>query len=59
MPLDAAIGQVFALYCPGGSHGHQFLLIKMSCGIDSKASIQKAQNSPSNHLIEATSCVEW
>jgi hypothetical protein len=27
-PLDASIGQVLALYCPGGSLGHQFWLNK-------------------------------
>jgi hypothetical protein len=25
-PLDAAIGQVPALYCPGGRHGQRFLM---------------------------------
>jgi hypothetical protein len=24
MPLNAAIGRVFALYCPDGCHGHRF-----------------------------------
>jgi hypothetical protein len=24
MPLGVAIGQVFALYCPGGCNDHQF-----------------------------------
>jgi hypothetical protein len=33
MPLDAAIGQLFALYCPGGRHGHQFWRKKSSCGV--------------------------
>jgi hypothetical protein len=62
MPLYAAIGQVFAPYCPGGYHGHQFWHEKMSCDIVkslSKASNQKTQNRPSTQLIEATSCVDW
>jgi len=32
MPLDAAIGQVFAPYRPGGCHGHRFWRKKLSCG---------------------------
>jgi hypothetical protein len=32
MPSGAAIGQVFAPYHPGGRHGHQFQLKKLSCG---------------------------
>jgi len=61
MPLDAAIGQVFAPYCPGGRHGHRFWSKKLSCGIVKslfEASVQKARNEPSTQLIEATSCVE-
>jgi hypothetical protein len=62
MPPDATIGQVFAAYCPGGQHGHQFWLKKLSCGIVKpccfKASVQKAHHEPSTQLIEATSCVE-
>jgi len=61
MPLDAAIGQVFVPYCPGGRHGHQFRPKKLSCGIVQslfEASTKKAQNGPSTQLIEATSCVE-
>jgi hypothetical protein len=61
MPSDAAIGQVFALYCPGGRHGHQFLLKKQVVVLWNhcfEASVQKAQNGPSTQLIEATSCVE-
>jgi hypothetical protein len=25
--------QIFAPYCPGGCHVHQFWLIKLSCGV--------------------------
>jgi hypothetical protein len=60
-PLDAAMGQVFAPYCPGGWHCCQFWCKKLSCGIViflSIASVQKAQNGPSTQLIKATSCVE-
>jgi hypothetical protein len=46
MPLDAAIGQVFDLYHPGGRHGHQFWRKKLSCGIVKllfeASSVQKA-----------------
>jgi hypothetical protein len=61
MPLDAAIGQLFALYCLGGCHGHRFWRKKLSCGIVKLlfgASVKKAQNGPSSLFIEATSCVE-
>jgi hypothetical protein len=61
MPLDAAIGQLFAPYCLGGRHGHQFLRKKLSCGVVEIAfgSLRsKARNGPSTQLIEATSCVE-
>ena len=61
VPSDAAIGQVFAPYRPGGHHGHQFWFKKLSCGVVNrcfKARIQKAQNRPSTQLIEATSCVK-
>jgi hypothetical protein len=61
MPPYAAIGQVFAPYCPGGRHGHQFWLKKLSCGGVKplfEASVQKAQNRPSTQVIKATSCVE-
>jgi hypothetical protein len=62
MPLDAAIGQVFDLYHPGGRHGHQFWRKKLSCGIVKllfeASSVQKARNRPSTQLITSTSCVE-
>jgi hypothetical protein len=61
MPLDAAIGRLFAPYRPSGRHGHQFWRKKSSCGIVKslfKASVQKARNGPSTQLIKATSCVE-
>jgi hypothetical protein len=61
MPMGAAIGQVFAPYCPGGRHGHRFRRQKLSRGVVKslfKASIQKARNEPSTQLIEATSFVE-
>ena len=61
LQLDAAIRQVFALYCPGGRHGHQFLCKKTSCGVVKslfEASIKKAQNGPFTQLIEAKGCVE-
>jgi hypothetical protein len=59
--LDAAIRQVFALYCPGGRHGHQFWhknrVVALWKSL-SEASIQKARNRPSTQLIKATSCIE-
>ena len=61
MPLDAAIGQVFAPYRPGGYHGHRFWHKKSSCGNVkslSEASVQKAQNGLSTQLIKATRCIE-
>jgi hypothetical protein len=61
MPLDAAIGQLFAPYCPSGHHGHPFWRKKSSCGIVKllfEASVKKARNRPSTQLIEATSCIE-
>jgi hypothetical protein len=61
MPLDAAIGQVFAPYCPSGRHCHQFWRKKLSCGVVKslfEASIQEARNGPSSQLIKATSCIE-
>jgi hypothetical protein len=61
MPLSIAIRQVFALYRPGGRHGHRFWGKKSSCGVVkslSKASNPKTQNGPSSQLTEATSCVE-
>jgi len=45
MLLDAAIGQVFVPYCPGGHHGQRFWHKKLSCGVVKllfEASIQKA-----------------
>jgi len=57
MPLDAAVGRVFAPYHPGGRHGHQFWSKKLSCGIVKslfEASVQKARNGPFTQLIEAT-----
>jgi hypothetical protein len=62
MPLDAAIGQLFAPYRPSGCHGHRFRCKKLICGVVKsliEASVKKAQNRPSTQLIEATSCVEW
>ncbi len=61
MPLDAAIGRVFVMYFSGGRHGHQLWRKKLSCGVVKslfEASAQKAQNGPSPHVIEATSCVD-
>jgi hypothetical protein len=61
MPLDAATGQLFAQYRPGGRHGDWFWRNTLSFGIVkllSKASIQKAWNRPSTQLIKATSCVD-
>jgi hypothetical protein len=61
MPLDAAIGRLFAPYCPGRRHGHRFQCKKLSCGVVKslfEASVKKAQNGSSIQLIEATSCVE-
>jgi hypothetical protein len=48
MPPEAAIGQVFTQYCPGGRDGHQFGVVKLL----SEASIQKAPKGPSNQLIK-------
>ncbi len=62
MPLDVAIRQIVAPYCPGGCHGHQFCRKKSTCCVVqllSKARVRKAQNGPSTRLIEATSCIEW
>jgi len=45
MPLDAAIGQLFAPYRPSGCHGYRFWRKKMSCGIVKslfEASVKKA-----------------
>jgi len=61
MPLNAAIGQLFTPYCPGGHHGHQFQGKKLSFGVVkslSKANVQKAQTKPSTQLIKVTSCVD-
>jgi hypothetical protein len=61
MPLDAAIGQVFATRCPGGCHGPLFWLEKLCCGIVklfSEDNPQKAQNKSFTQLIKATSYVE-
>jgi hypothetical protein len=61
MPLDATIGRVFAPYRPSGRHGHRFRRKKSSFVFEKslfEASIQKARNGPSTHVIEATSCVE-
>jgi hypothetical protein len=62
MPLDAAIGQLFAPYRPSGCHGHRIWRKKLSCGIVKllfETSVQKARNGPSTQLIEATTCIEW
>ena len=62
MPLEAAIGRLFAPYHLGGRHGHQFRSKKSSCGIVKslfEASVKKARSGPSTQLIEATSCIEW
>ena len=61
MPLDAAIGRVFAPYRPSGRHGHRYRRKKSSCGVVKslfEASVQKAQNGPYTQLNEAMSCVE-
>jgi len=61
MPLEAAIEQLFAPYCPSGRHGHRFWRKKSSCGVVKslfEASVKKEQNGPSTALIEATSCIE-
>jgi hypothetical protein len=55
MPLDTAIGRLFALYRLDGRHGHRFWRKKSSCGVVKllfEASIKKAQNGPSTQLIE-------
>ena len=47
MPLDAAIGRLFAPYRPCGHHGHRFWRTKSSCGIVKSlfhASFQKGNN---------------
>jgi hypothetical protein len=61
MPLNAAIGPVFAPYRPSGCHGHRFRRKKSSCGVVKslfEPIVQKARNGPSTQLIEAMSCVE-
>ncbi len=61
MPLNAAIGQVCTLYCPGGCHGHQFWLQNQVVALwycFSEASIQKARNGLSTQHIKATSCIK-
>jgi hypothetical protein len=61
MPLNAAIGQVFTPYRPGGRNGNQFWRTKLSCVVVKslfEASVEKAQNGPSTQLIKARSCVE-
>jgi hypothetical protein len=61
MPLDAAIGRLFAPYRLGGRHGHRFWRKTSSCGSMKsllEAIAKKARNGPSTQLIEATSCVE-
>ncbi len=61
IPLDAAIGRLFAPYRPSGRHGHRFRRKKLSYGVVKllfEASVQKARNGPSTQLIEATSCVK-
>ena len=63
MPLDAAIGQLFAQYRPDRRHGHRVWSKKSSCGIvksvfEASVQDQKVQNEASNQIIEATSCVE-
>jgi hypothetical protein len=48
-------------YRPSGRHGHRFRRKKLSCGVVKslfEASVQKARNEPSTHIIKATSCVE-
>jgi hypothetical protein len=43
------------------NNGHRFWRKKSSCGVVKSlftARIKKAQNRPSNQLIEATSCIE-
>ena len=61
MPLEAAIGQIFAPVSPRRMPWSSFLDQKLSCGnvkLLSKASVQKAQNRPSTQLIAETSCIE-
>ncbi len=61
MPLDAATGQLFVQYRPGGRHGHWFWRNTLSFGVVkllSKTSVQKARNGLSTQLNKATSCVD-
>jgi hypothetical protein len=61
MPLDAAIGQLFAPYCPSLQHGQRFWRKKSRHGVVKsliETSVKKARNGPSTQLIKATSCVE-
>jgi hypothetical protein len=49
MPLDTAIGRVFALYRPIGRHGHRFWRKISSCGVVKsliKASVKKHEMDP-------------
>ena len=57
----ATLDATGVLYCPSGCHGHRFRHKKSSSGVVKslfEASVQKAQNVPSNQLIKSTSCVE-
>jgi len=61
MPLEAAIGQIFAPYCPGGHHVINFGVKNQVVALWKslfEASVQKARNKPSTQLIEATGCVK-
>jgi hypothetical protein len=59
MPSDAAIGQVFAPYRPGGRHGHRFWLKKIVWHCETavlKLAFKRHETDPL--LIKATSCEE-
>ena len=61
MPLDAAIGRLFALYHPVDAMAIDFGVKNRVVALWkslSEASVKKARSGPSNQLIEATSCVE-
>ena len=62
MPLDAAIGQVFALYCPSRRRGHRLRAQKIElwhCETAVlKLALKRHKTDPLLSSSKATSCVE-
>jgi hypothetical protein len=46
MPLDAAIGRLFAPYRPSGRHGHRFWRKKSSCGVVTSLTAKDGHDRP-------------